>query len=185
MNTTIATFRNGLLTRLDRVGCVLSTLCAIHCLAMPLVAGLLPVFGLGFIGDRAFDRGACAAMMALATVSLAWGCRVHRRWWLLGLLGSGAALTVGPQFILAPEPCTKSCCAGEVNWSQALVMFTGGGAIAAAHLLNLRFRRTCHCCEETPIPLAVADRGEARGTAPQLTVTSALSLPTGVPTEGS
>ncbi|MBK7999420.1 MAG: MerC domain-containing protein [Verrucomicrobia bacterium] len=155
MNTTLAIHWNQRLSRLDVMGSVLSTLCAIHCLAMPLVAGLLPVLGLGFLGDRAFDRAACVAMMALAALCLAWGCRVHRRWWLFGLLGSGAALTLGTQFVLAPETCAKSCCAGAVNWTQALVMFTGGGAIAAAHLLNLRFRRACRCCAEASTPLAV------------------------------
>lgn len=68
MNTTRAISWNHPLTRLDVVGSVLSTLCAIHCLAMPLVAGLLPVLGLGFLGDPAFDQAACLAMMALAAV---------------------------------------------------------------------------------------------------------------------
>ena len=144
------------LAHLDFVGSALSTLCAIHCLAMPFVAGLLPVLGLNFLGDRAFERAACVAMMALAALCLAWGCRVHRRWWLFGLLGSGAALTLGTQFVLPPETCAKSCCAGAVNWTQALVMFTGGGAIAAAHLLNLRFRRACRCCAEASTLLAVS-----------------------------
>ncbi|MBM3844742.1 MAG: MerC domain-containing protein [Verrucomicrobia bacterium] len=145
--------RSGFM-RLDVLGSVLSTLCAIHCLAMPLVADLLPVLGLGFLGDRAFDQAACLAMMALAAVCLVQGCRIHRRWWLLALLGTGATLTVGTQFVFPPESCAKSCCADAVNWSQALVMFTGGGAIAAAHLLNLRFRRACRCCAESGTSLA-------------------------------
>ena len=140
--------------RLDVAGSVLSSLCAIHCLAMPFVAGLLPLLGLGFLGSRGFERGACVVMMALASACLVAGCRRHRRWWLLGLLGAGAALTLGTQFLFAPAACVKTCCTERVNWSEALVMFTGGGLIAASHLLNLRFRRACTCCAEAPIPLA-------------------------------
>jgi hypothetical protein len=42
---------------------------------LPLVAGLLPVLGLNFLGDRSFERGACVAMMALAAFCLLNGCR--------------------------------------------------------------------------------------------------------------
>lgn len=144
------------LARFDLLGSVLSTLCAIHCLAMPLLAGMLPVLGLGFMGGRGFERGACVAMMSLAALCLLQGCRQHGRWWLLGLLGMGAALTLGTQFLFAPTSCAKTCCTERVNWSEALVMFTGGGLIAASHLLNLRFRRACGCCAEAPTSLAVS-----------------------------
>ncbi len=148
--------------RLDAVGSVLSTLCAIHCLAMPLVAGILPVLGLGFVGERGFERAACAMVMVLAGFCLLDGCRRHGRWWLLGLLGLGAALTLGTQFLFAPAACVKTCCAERVNWSEAFIMFTGGGLIAVAHLLNLRFRRACACCAEVPTHLAVSDGVRAR-----------------------
>lgn len=154
MTMTLASHWNQRLARLDLFGSVLSTLCAIHCLAMPLVAGVLPLLGLGFLGQRGFERGACMAMMGLAALCLGHGCRAHRRWWLLGLLGAGASLTLGTQFLFAPEACAKACCAERVNWTQALVMFAGGGAIAAAHLLNLRFRRACRCCAGESTPLA-------------------------------
>lgn len=156
-NSNIATPWNQRLGRLDLVGSLLSTLCAIHCLAMPFVAGLLPMVGLTFLGDRAFERAACVAMTALATFCLVTGCRQHRRWWLLSLLGAGASLTLGTQFLFAAgtsTACTKTCCAEGVNWTQALVMFTGGGLIAASHVLNLIFGRACGCCSNLPTALA-------------------------------
>ena len=169
MTTTVPFPIPNRLASLDLVGSVLSTLCAIHCLAMPLVAGLLPVLGLNFLGDRAFERAACVAMTALAAFCLLQGCQRHRRWWLLGLLGAGASLTLGTQFFFATNTdaaCAKSCCSEGVNWSQALVMFTGGGLIAASHLLNLRFGRACGCCANVPQTLAGSDgvrAGTSRG----------------------
>jgi len=157
MTSTVANPAPPTLARLDVLGSALSALCAIHCLAMPLVAGLLPVLGLSFLGDRSFERGACVTMTLLACACLVAGCRRHRRWWLFALLGTGAALTLGTQFFFAEDTaatCAKSCCADGVNWTQVLVMFTGGGLIAASHLLNLRFGRTCGCCANTPETLA-------------------------------
>lgn len=145
------------LAHLDFVGSALSTLCAIHCLAMPFVAGLLPVLGLNFLGDRAFERAACVTMTALAAFCLLRGCQRHRRWWLLGLLAVGASLTLGTQFIFAADPaatCAKACCSESVNWSQALVMFAGGGLIAASHILNLIFGRACSCCAKVSTTVA-------------------------------
>jgi hypothetical protein len=159
MNTHAPSLSLPRLARLDFIGSVLSTLCAIHCLAMPIIAGLLPVLGLSFLGDRAFERAACVAMTLLACACLVTGCRQHRRWWLLALLGTGASLTLGTQFLFAADTattCAKACCAEGVNWTQALVMFTGGGLIATAHLLNLRFGRACGCCANVPQTLAVS-----------------------------
>ncbi len=154
MLTEAAPFPPPRFARLDVAGSVLSSLCAIHCLAMPFVAGLLPVLGLGFVGGRGFERGACVAMLSLAALCLLQGCRQHGRWWLLGLMVVGATLTLGTQFLFAPTSCAKTCCTERVNWSEALVMFTGGGLIAASHLLNLRFRRACACCAELSTPVA-------------------------------
>lgn len=147
------------LAHLDFVGSALSTLCAIHCLAMPFVAGLLPVLGLNLLGDRAFERAACVTMTALATFCLLRGCQRHRRWWLLGLLAAGASLTLGTQFIFAADTaatCAKACCSEAVNWSQALVMFAGGGLIAASHILNLIFDRACSCCAKGSTTVVLA-----------------------------
>lgn len=131
------------LNRLDSLGSLLSTLCAIHCLCLPLLAGLLPALGLTILAIRDAERGACGAMLLLAAACVWNGCRVHRRWSLLALLGAGAALVTCAQWTAPP-----GCCAAErENWTEAVVMFVGGSLIAASHWLNLRWRRCiCHTC---------------------------------------
>lgn len=140
MNTTSVS-SPGWLHRLDLAGSVLSTLCAIHCLAMPLVAVALPLCGLAILGTREWERGTSTAMVALAAVCLWQGCRRHRRWWLLALLAAGASAVLGAQFLWAKD----ACCATRADWTEAAFMFAGGLTIAVAHGLNLHYRRKCGC----------------------------------------
>lgn len=136
---------NHWLQRLDVTGSFLSTVCAIHCLAMPLIAAALPVWGLAILGSRGWERFTAAAMVALAAFCLWQGCRRHGRWWLLLLLGAGAFTVLGTQFLWAEHQCADTCCNAGRDWAEAAFMFFGGLAIAASHFLNLHFRRRCSC----------------------------------------
>lgn len=127
---------------LDRLGSVLSTACAVHCLLMPLVVAALPMLASGPLASRAFERAACGLMVALASFCLWRGCRTHGRWGLFILLGGGAVVTHAVQWF-GPDIC---CAKERANWTEALVMCVGGLAIASAHLLNLRLMRRCDGC---------------------------------------
>ncbi len=143
--STATTSSPNWLHRLDVTGSALSTLCAIHCLAMPLVAAALPLWGLSVLGSRGWERFTCSAMVALAAFCLWQGCRRHGRWWLLAVLGLGATVVLGTQFFWADADCEKACCAVRTDWLEAAFMFAGGLTIAAAHVLNLHYRRKCTC----------------------------------------
>jgi hypothetical protein len=128
------------LDRLDAAGSVLSSLCAVHCLCMPLVLGVLPALGLTFLANRRLELAVALAMLALAAACLWLGCRVHRRWWLFALFGGGA------QVILYVQLTAKDCCAADAfSWPNAIAMMTGGLLIAGSHFLNRRFRAACGC----------------------------------------
>jgi hypothetical protein len=128
------------LDRLDAAGSVLSSLCAVHCLCMPLVLGLLPALGLSFLANRRLELAVALAMLALAAGCLWLGCRVHRRWWLFALFGTGA------QVILYVQLTAKDCCVADAfSWPNAIAMMTGGLLIAGSHFLNRRFRTACVC----------------------------------------
>lgn len=143
MNPT-ATSSPNWLHRLDVTGSALSTLCAIHCMAMPLIAATLPLLGLTLLGSRGWEQFTCAAMVALAAFCLWQGCRRHKRWWLLLVLAGGAGTVLGTQFLWADDG-NDACCAARLDWAEAAFMFAGGLAIATAHGLNLHYRRKCHC----------------------------------------
>ncbi len=136
----------SLLNRADRIGSVLSSACAIHCMCMPALIGLLPVIGLSFLGSHKFEQLACVSMVLLAAACVWSGCRVHRRWGLLVLLCAGAAVVLYTQFG-GPLEETES----RTDWHEAIAMFVGGALIATSHLINLKLRARCHCahCEET------------------------------------
>ena len=93
----------ALLNRADRIGSVLSSLCAVHCLCLPILISLLPVIGLSFLGSHKFEHVACVTMVLLAAACVWSGCRIHRRWGLLVLLCAGAAVVLYTQFAGPPE----------------------------------------------------------------------------------
>jgi hypothetical protein len=128
------------LDRLDRVGAVLSSLCAIHCLCLPLLLAALPALGVTLLASRAFERSVAAALILFATGCVWSGCRVHRRWGLFALLAPGAGLIAWVQ-LTAPD-----CCAADAfNWPNALLMTLGGGLVAGSHWWNRRLRAHCGC----------------------------------------
>jgi MerC mercury resistance protein len=137
---------NGsLLNRADKIGSVLSSLCAVHCMCMPVLIGLLPMIGLSFLGSQRFEHIACVTMVLLAAACIWSGCRIHRRWGLLVLLCAGVAMVLYIQFIGPPEEKGT-----RTDWHEAMAMVIGGSLIAVSHLLNLRLRARCHCaqCEQ-------------------------------------
>lgn len=145
MKNSTTIFAPNWLHRLDVTGSALSTLCAIHCLAMPLVAAALPLWGLSLLGSRGWEQFTSSAMVALAAFCLWQGCRRHGRWWLLVVLGLGATVVLGTQFFWTEADCREACCAVRTDWTEAAFMVTGGLGIATAHVLNLHYRRKCHC----------------------------------------
>jgi len=119
----------------DRIGAIASFLCAIHCAALPFVLAVLPLLGLSFLADHAFERGFVMFASALALVALINGYRRHRRSLALRLALPGlmlliAGVTFAEGYSIALHSVLVTC---------------GGLLVACAHFVNLRFdRRTGH-----------------------------------------
>jgi len=129
----------NILDRYDKLGSVLSSLCAVHCLCMPVLVGMLPMLGLTFLANPTLERIVAVSMILFATACLWAGCRYHRRWALFSLLGAGAALVLYIQFAGPPEDAENR------EWKEAGFMACGGSLIAVSHLLNRRLRAGCDC----------------------------------------
>ena len=117
--------------RLDQVGAFLSSACALHCLALPLLVVVLPWVGFGFLLDRKLEFLFVGGSILLATLSFCLGYRLHREIRLL----------------LALYLCTGMIVLGKVfiGGSTGLWLAVPGAlGLAAGHLLN---RRLCHQCE--------------------------------------
>ena len=67
------------LVRLDRLGACVSFACAIHCAVLPFAATVLPLLGIGFLADKRVERTVLLVSLALASSSICWGFRIHRK----------------------------------------------------------------------------------------------------------
>ena len=120
------------LAMLDRVGACVSAACALHCLLMPVVITFLPLIGIGFLAEGTFESVMIGVALAIASLSLAWGIRVHGRRDLI-LLIPAAALLFGYGHLFS----------GDAHW---VLMALGGCALAIGHFVNRRLCKTCPDC---------------------------------------
>ncbi len=134
----------------DRLGFVASSLCAVHCVCMPWLMLLMPFLAGSWLVDREIERGFVIGSGLLATACTTVGCRVHGKWWLMGLLGLGAATLFGAHATAPPI-----CCSEHLSWPHALGAACGGGILAATHFLNLKWQRALaivpadQCCSNS------------------------------------
>jgi hypothetical protein len=115
---------------LDRVGVVLSSVCALHCAVMPAIAGFLPLMGLSESIPETLESVVLLTSVATAIASLTGGCRHHRQWRPWGFLLGGLSL-IGAGRLLVEE----------VPWLEIAFVMSGALLLATAHLINWRL-----CC---------------------------------------
>jgi hypothetical protein len=119
----------------DRVAIVLSTICIVHCLAMPFVIALLPVTALAFGGDGHFHTLMLWFVVPTSILGFGLGARVHRR---AGIVLSGA---------LAILALAAAALWGHSAWDPSVEVAVNVAAsvlLAAAHWRNFREVRRLH-----------------------------------------
>ena len=124
---------------LDKVAVSTSAICALHCLLLPLMAGLFPALSATIFGQEAFHVWLLWLVIPLSIVSLFLGCRVHKDPFVavLGLAGLGtliAAATLGHDGL------------GEAG--ERVATLIGASFIAASHLRNYSLCRRAECAHE-------------------------------------
>ncbi|MBS0225064.1 MAG: MerC domain-containing protein [Proteobacteria bacterium] len=132
MNRAIARIHGDRSGWIDRIGATGSFLCAIHCLAAPLVLALIPTLGAAaWFGDR-IEIGFVLFVSVVGLLSTLSSWRRHRRHHIPATMVLGiAVLWTG---ILVPR------IHHQLTW-HVLAMGTGGLLVASAHLANLRASR--------------------------------------------
>src|ERR1035441_6691699 len=90
-------------SRLDQAGAFLSLACAIHCLAVPLLLGILPLMGLSFLLSWKWEALFICAAMFLATLSFCWGYRLHRKVELLLMLYLSTGMIVAGKLLVGGQ----------------------------------------------------------------------------------
>lgn len=104
---------------------------------MPWLLLIMPFLAGSWLADPELERGFIVASIVLAMICTTCGCHLHRKWWLMGLLGVGAATLFGAHATAPP-----ACCSQHLSWPNAIGAACGGALLAATHFLNLRLQRT-------------------------------------------
>jgi hypothetical protein len=120
--------RAGLDRRIDRFGAFASMLCAIHCALLPVVFGVLPALGLGFLANHAYEQAFVGFAILLASISLWFGLRKHGSYLAFLFLVPGIILLIAGVLIGFDHSSS----------GHALIVSIGGSLVALSHLANLR-----------------------------------------------
>ncbi|MBN1240476.1 MAG: MerC domain-containing protein [Gammaproteobacteria bacterium] len=119
----------------DRIAIALSTICIVHCLAVPIVVAVLPVAAITFADDTHFHALMLWLVVPTSAVGFTLGYRVHRRWSIVAF-GAVSAAALAAAAIL-----------GHAYWRESLelaVNLAASLALAAAHWMNFREVRRLH-----------------------------------------
>ena len=120
---------------LDRIGITATSLCALHCILLPILLPMLPLLGLSFLADHAWEHVFLLLTAALGTIALFSGFkRYHKRLYPFYLLYLGIAL-YWIKHNFAPE-------------YSPFFIIGGASLIVAAHFINIKLCNSCKQCDD-------------------------------------
>jgi len=120
---------------LDRIGITATSLCALHCILLPVLLPALPLLGLSFLADHEWEHVFLLVTALLGTVALFSGFKkYHRKIYPFYLLFLGI-------FIY----WIKHDFSEDI---QAYFIVIGASLIVAAHLINLKLCNSCKKCTD-------------------------------------
>jgi hypothetical protein len=119
----------------DRVAIALSTICIVHCLAMPFVIAVLPLAAFTVGGDGHFHSLMLWFVVPTSVLGFGLGFRVHRRVDIV-MLGAVAIAVLAAAALLGHSAWDPSV--------EVLVNVAASVVLAAAHWRNFREVRRLH-----------------------------------------
>lgn len=126
-----------MITRIiDKVGMFSSATCAVHCILLPFLITILPLYGLSFIVDESFEIAMLLLSIILAILSLCLGYKTHKNKKMFFLFSAGISLLLLGRF------------AHENNWGigSLIILFLGGLMISGSHIINNKLCKSCNSC---------------------------------------
>ena len=130
---------------LDKAGMIASLTCALHCMVMPLIVTLLPIFGLSMLATEEFEWLLLMISAVLGVISLCFGFKKHKSLKAFSFLGIGLTLLVIGR--LAHEHVQNI----QILKVDIYLIFLVIGAIlvAISHWANNRLCKTCRPCHDS------------------------------------
>ncbi len=147
-------------TAIDKVGVYASLLCAVHCIAMPMLLTILPLLGLSVLLDSTLEKFFVLFFVVLAIFNTCWGYKDHKKNRVLFLSLFGSALLIIANFFFSHSHGHSheghfhgDHFHGEVARAQdssvnLTILVVGAIMVASGHLLNRYFCKQCKDCSD-------------------------------------
>jgi hypothetical protein len=117
---------------MDTLGIAASSLCLVHCLAMPFIIGMLPFLGLQFLEGHQAHVVLAGFVLAFAVTAVVPGYFKHHRKDILAAMFLGLSLVLIATFSATSE-------------AMELPLITAGNLIlVATHMFNRALSRCTH-----------------------------------------
>lgn len=114
----------------DKTAILLSSLCLVHCLVLPLAVSLLPWPAVLVERETAVHRWLLLAIVPISALTLVRGCARHGHWTVLGLGAAALGVLV-----------TATQLDDTAEWMETGLTVLGSAVLSASHLMNLRALR--------------------------------------------
>jgi len=117
---------------LDASAVAISALCAIHCLALPLLLVIFPLLGATVLTDESFHEILLWVILPTSLIAIVIALGRHRDRLVYGLVGAGlTVLLIGALWAHDHAP----------HWVDIAMSVTGGAILAAGHIRNFMLCR--------------------------------------------
>lgn len=131
--------KNRKRTYMDLVAIVLSGVCMLHCLALPIALTILPIVNVTLVDESTFHLIIMAVILPISIIALTIGCCQHKDKLTLVLGGVGLG-------ILTTTAIFGHDTLGLTG--ERIVTSAGGMILAAAHIQNYLCCRKDNCQHE-------------------------------------
>ena len=111
----------------DRIAIALSAICIVHCLAIPLLAALLPIALVSMGGDDHFHEWLLWGVVPTSLLGFGLGLRYHRRYLLVLAGAAGLGIVVLAALVAHGR---------WPWWQEALLSSIGSVVLVIAHWRN-------------------------------------------------
>lgn len=120
---------------LDKLGITAASLCALHCLLLPILLPALPLLGLSFLADHVWEHVFLLVTAVLGSFAILSGFKhYHKRLYPLYLL------LIGVFVYWIKHDFSEE--------SQPIFILIGASLIVGAHVINLKLCNNCKQCTD-------------------------------------
>jgi hypothetical protein len=129
-------FAAPIILKLDLIGFSASSLCALHCAAIPFILTYIPLIGFEFFSNHLVEFLMIGLSLLIGSISFINGYKFHhRRLKPFIIFLTGFALILAGHFLM------------PVSWEY---VFAPAGAlvIAVSHLTNRKLCKSCRLCND-------------------------------------